>query len=1328
MNVPSGNERSIFIAALQRENAADRAAFLDEACGSNADLRREVEGLLREFERLGSFLESPTPRPDATAPEPIGAVPGTVIGPYQLLEQIGEGGMGLVFVAEQLQPVRRQVALKLIKPGMDTREVIARFEAERQALALMEHPNIARVLDAGATAQGRPYFVMELVYGIPLTQFCDEHRLALRARLELFLAVCQAVQHAHTKGIIHRDLKPSNLLVSRHEGTSVVKVIDFGVAKAVGQPLTGQTVYTHFQQMIGTPLYMSPEQAGMSELDIDTRTDIYALGALLYELLTGTTPLDKERLRGVSYEEIRRLIREEEPSRPSTRLSTLGQAAVTVSTHRQSDLHRLRRLFRGELDWIVMKCLEKDRNRRYETASALAADVQRYLHDEPVQACPPSVWYRFRKFARRNKRVLATTALLGMLLLVVAGSIGWMARDKAMQEARVADAVQEALEESVRQQRLFRTPEALAAAQKAWAALASGSGSEALQQRVNDRLRDLKMVAQLDQVRLHKTAVIKDVFQDRAQTESGYAKAFGEYGTDVEALEPRKAADQIRTTTIPVELAAALDDWAMARRLARKPEDKSWKHLLAVARAADTDELRNQVRDALERMDQKALVELATSNRLARLPAPTLVLLGDVLDMVAPEKAIPFLRRAQQLHPGDFWINHQLAFFLRQQRPPQWEDAVRFYTAALAIRPETATVYLELGICLAEKGKLDEAIAAYRQAIKLQPDFATAYFDLGNALRDQGKLPEAADAYRKAVEVKPNFAVAYNNLGNVLRRQGKLPEAAAALHKAIHWKPNSAEYYCNLGVVLVEQGQLPKAIAAFRTAIDKNPNLALAHHNLGIALEQRGQLPEAVAEFRKAIALKPDEPLSHFHLGAALRKQGKRQEAVAEYRKVIALKPNDLQAHFNLGNTLLELQQLPQAEAVYRKVIDLKPDFAEAHFALGTALLERRKLPEAIDRFRKAIDLKQDYGEAHCNLGIALMRQGKLPEAVDRFRKAIDLKPDQVQAHYNLGIALSELRRWPEAVAAFRAALKARPDLPRGHIMLGDALQNQGQFAEAVADYRKGIEREPNDAVAHYHLGLALAAQGKAKEAIAAYRQAIKVKPDFAEAHCNLGHQLRDEGRFTEALASLRHGHGLGQKIEGWPYPSERWVQECERLVELDEKLPAVLHGEEQPADAAERLAFADLCVRYKRLPAAAARLWAEAFADPELAENVKVLHRYNAACAAALAGSGQGEDGAKLKDKERARWREQAVVWLRADLAAWTKRLEKGTPADRAAVQQQMQRWQKDTALAGIRDPAALAKLPEAERETCRKLWADVEALLARVKPKGKEAPPKKP
>src|SRR5262245_53715194 len=416
---------SILAAAVELGSEVERRQFVERACAGDIELRRRVEELIDNHFRAGNFLASLAPHTVATVEELVGERPGSVIGAYKLLEQIGEGGFGVVFLAEQTQPVRRKVALKVLKPGMDSRQVVARFEAERQALALMDHPHIAHILDGGATASGRPYFVMELVRGIPLTDFCDRNRLPVRPRLGLFVSVCQAVQHAHQKGIIHRDLKPSNVLVTLHDGTPVPKVIDFGIAKAMGQQLTDKTLFTHFAQMVGTPLYMSPEQAGLSGLDVDTRSDVYSLGVLLYELLTGTTPFHKERFQEAGYDEMRRILREEEPPRPSTRIGTLGQAAVAVSANRNSDAKRLSRLFRGELDWIAMKALEKDRNRRYESASAFAADVQRYLHDEPVLACPPSAWYRLKKFARRHGGALVIATVLILVALSLLAGVTW---------------------------------------------------------------------------------------------------------------------------------------------------------------------------------------------------------------------------------------------------------------------------------------------------------------------------------------------------------------------------------------------------------------------------------------------------------------------------------------------------------------------------------------------------------------------------------------------------------------------------------------------------------------------------------------------------------------------------------------------------------------------------------------------------------------------------------------------------------------------------------------------------------------------------------------
>jgi serine/threonine protein kinase/tetratricopeptide (TPR) repeat protein len=448
--------KSVFLAALER-SADQWPGLLDEACRGNAELRARVEQLLYAHQAMGEIGGQRTQDRGQETLVPISEGPGTLIGTYKLLQQIGEGGFGLVYMAEQERPVRRTVALKIIKPGMDSAQVIARFESERQALALMDHPNVAKVLDAGATQSGHPYFVMELVKGVPITEFCDKNHLPPEERLKLFLDVCHAIQHAHQKGVIHRDIKPTNVMVTLHDGMPVVKVIDFGVAKATAQKLTERTLFTAYGQMVGTPAYMSPEQAEMSGLDVDTRTDVYSLGVLLYELLTGTTPLKVERLREAGYAEMQRMIREEEAPKPSTRLSSLKGSATILAGNRGLDVKQLVRLLSGDLDWIAMKSLEKDRNRRYATPGNFAEDIERYLRREAIAARPPSTAYRMKKFAQRNRVAVLTSAVVAVALVAGSAIATWQAvlATRAQREALAALAETERAraDESVQRER-----------------------------------------------------------------------------------------------------------------------------------------------------------------------------------------------------------------------------------------------------------------------------------------------------------------------------------------------------------------------------------------------------------------------------------------------------------------------------------------------------------------------------------------------------------------------------------------------------------------------------------------------------------------------------------------------------------------------------------------------------------------------------------------------------------------------------------------------------------------------------------------------------------
>ncbi len=707
-------EREIFIAAVQKDGAAERAAYLQEVCGVDAALRERVEGLLRIHANAGSFLESPAPAPTMNRNgQPLAEGPGAVIGTYKLLEQIGEGGMGVVYMAEQQKSVHRKVALKIIKPGMDTRQVIARFEAERQALAMMDHPNIAKVLDAGATESGRPYFVMDLVNGIAITEYCDQHRLPIDDRLELFAQVCRALQHAHQKGIIHRDLKPSNILVTKIDSAAVPKVIDFGVAKAMGQRLTERTLFTGFAQLIGTPLYMSPEQAEFSGVDVDTRSDIYALGVLLYELLTGTTPFDAEAFRTAAYEEVRRIIREEEPPKPSTRVSILEATATTVSVNRQSDPRSLGKLMRGELDWIVMKALEKDRRRRYETANDFAADVIRYLNDQPVEACPPSAWYRIRKFASRNRRSLATTAVLMVSGLVISGVLLAVQLQNISRDRQVGQEVRQALAGA---RTAIEAGDLTLAGQRVAEALAHlGSDRERLPNVAAniDAIRREIAARQADQARLHQFLNLASDAEDNM--------AF--FGVE------KKRGDHLAREALGLYGVLEADDWPSRLEHSTLTGDK-----------------KQQVREATYLL----LVSLADQAvRWSRDPQHV-------------RSSLDLLRRRQLFH-----VPTRAFYFVRAQCRRQQGDTAaaaedeKHFQAAVA---QTAWDYFLPGHTAGWRGDLEEAIRSYQAALRLQPDHFNSLFFLGSRLSRINRHAEVIGYQWACIALRPDHPLALNNL------------------------------------------------------------------------------------------------------------------------------------------------------------------------------------------------------------------------------------------------------------------------------------------------------------------------------------------------------------------------------------------------------------------------------------------------------------------------------------------------------------------------------------------------------------------------------------
>jgi serine/threonine protein kinase len=830
MSEPRQSEKAIFEAALPM-SAEQRTTYLDATCGVNSQLRRRVDALLAAHgsttppdpasHRDGSS-DTATADDDATISETTVSdtvtlaseeAPGDVIGRYKIVERIGEGGFGMVYVAEQTEPVKRLVALKITKLGMDTRQVVARFEAERQALALMEHPNIAKVLDAGATDTGRPYFVMELVRGTKITEYCDQHKLSTRKRLDLFIQVCRAVEHAHQKGIIHRDIKPSNILVTINDGVAVPKVIDFGIAKAVQGNLTENVVHTQYDQFIGTPAYMSPEQAEVGGLDIDTRSDIYSLGVLLYELLTGETPLESKNLLARGYDEVRRLIRDWEPQRPSIRLDKqkAGKETTTIATRHGTDTPKLIKMVRGDLDWVVMKCLEKDRTRRYDSAVQLTSDIQRFLNNEPVMARPPSNLYRFQKLVRRNRLAFAAGTVILVSLVVGLCVSSWSvvkereARQMAERDRRNSQSdliiAKEALkqsdidrkhaEESLQQSELDRA-KAVAAEKKAEnsekEAEAARQQAEAARQQAETARQQAEAALQQAQEDRNKAILAEKAARDsqsQAQTAQQQAKE-AETRAISEASKREEAAKAAAYEASLRQQAEAARDQAEAflqqAKIARQQAEAAAKAALAEAAALTDAAFSGNVAEAA--LAEASRSRTAISNYLGRL------------DALPPAEALKngnvFFAPGDEKQP---WA----ARFLRGRgawnaRQGDWENAIADFSKALDLEPDNPESYDALAPLLAQSGAPDafgRHCARFLARFGATNDPSILRLVAKDCLlaplsgTDTGTVAALA---RRAVATGTNDNLLYNDqltLGLAEYRQGHYAEAADWTGKAL---------------------------------------------------------------------------------------------------------------------------------------------------------------------------------------------------------------------------------------------------------------------------------------------------------------------------------------------------------------------------------------------------------------------------------------------------------------------------------------------------------------------------------------------------------------
>jgi serine/threonine-protein kinase len=1364
--------------AGQHARAADYRAYVSE------DAVAELAAAECQLRRRFGGDNTPPAAPDAPTGEATHVGPVVPTAPasphlfpgYEILAELGRGGMGVVYKARQLS-LNRLVALKVVGTACESPEARQRFLEEANLVARLQHPGVVQVYDYG-THEGRPYYVMEYGLGGTLAQSAAHTPQPPQTAARLVRQLAQALHYSHSQGIIHRDLKPDNVLLG---ADGEPKLADFGLAKQMDsrRTVTGA--------VLGTPSYMAPEQAAGAVHALDVRTDVYALGAVLYELLTGRPPF-----------------------KAATPLETLQHV-------RDQDPVAPRQLQPGvprDLETICLHCLHKEPGRRYATAALLAADLDRFLEWRPVAARPVGWVGRGWRWCRRRPREAVTAALFAaVLLLGVAGGL-WVFSQQSAQAARRnalrgqaalalddADAAVAALcdqtERLPGQQRTLLAP-AQAAVRKAEGLLEALPGDDPLaarlaaaRARLDAEAKNDWAVAELQRIRLQGAAYDRkhDDFVTVETTDRAYAAVFRKLGIDPEEEDLSAAVRLIHESSIRKELIAALDDWwsdlwDQRERLG----DAGWERVLRLVGEADTDEWRARLRGAVRQPRRQELIELARAADVEALSCAALNLLTTALqDVECQDEAVALQRRAYLAHPADFWINHDLAVLLGDDKIGKPAEAVPHYMICLAVWPdnpailfELADTYreigelqkgvdllnsamrrgrarpelaLQLGAVFRNAGKPAEAEAAYRDALRLDPAFVQAHTDLGNLLWRQKRYAEAEKAYREAIRLDPTFVRAHHGLGNALHDLKRHAEAEAAYREAIRLDPRYDPAHHGLGNALWRQKRYGEAEAAYREALRLDPASASTHTGLGNALDDRKRYAEAEAAYRKAIQLDRKSVNAHIGLGNALRHQKRYAEAEEAHRKAIQLDQQSANAHHGLGNGLYDLKRYAEAEKAYRQAIRLDPTFVYAHVGLGNTLWRLRRYTEAEEDYRAALRIDGKLVAAHHGLGNTLNDLKRYAEAEAAYREAIVLDPAYAYAHNGLGNALLNQKRYADAEAAYREAIRLDATVVYPHNGLGNALLNQKRYADAEAAYRAALRLDENYGYAHRGLGLifsqrkqyadaedrfraairtntkdathpndlgnCLLAQDRFDLAEAAYNDSIRLDPKYPYPRWNLARLRLRQDRYAEAFDVLREARAAGAELTSLFLPPDRRLELVHRLTDCGPKLDDVRAGKPVYLSAPEQLSLAYLCY-YKGQYVTAARLHAAAMPDIGAADDDLTAWRlFAAAICAALAGDGEGEEADRLDADARACHRAMARGWLKELRALHARRLECGSQQDREAIRQQLLYLKTDPDLNGISLPERLAKLSAAEREECAAIWNEGERLLAKCSPK---------